>query len=169
MRSYVSFTSDAQESADIGIESVDTAIPPEGTQMKLKALALALFVSGLLASYALAAPGKGHGHGKGKGHAAAAADSTTTTSNSKKATLCHKAGDSGRWVKISVSVHAVNAHMKHGDVAPDASGNCPAPTQPTTTEQTSTDESSTDESSTDQSTTTSTDETTTTTTTTAGQ
>jgi len=138
--------------------------------MKLKVLALVLFASGLVASYALAAPGKGHG----RGHDAAAAASTTaatTTQQQRKVTLCHRAGRSGRWVRVTVSVHAAKAHARHGDVAPDASGHCPAPTAATgqtttgeTTTATTTDETTTDETTTDETTTdeTTTDETTTT-------
>lgn len=127
--------------------------------MKLKVLALALFLTGLLASYALASPGKGHGkgHGKGRHGVAAAADTTTgstTTTGSKKVTLCHQAGHSGRYVKLSVSRNAVKAHVKHGDVMPDASGNCPASTAPTSTDETTTDQTTTDQTTTDQSTTT---------------
>ena len=85
---------------------------------KLKMLALALFVAGLCASYALA--GNGHGHGNG-------------TATSGKVTLCHKAGKSGRYVKITVAAKGATARLKHGDVAPNADGSCPAPAAPTTT------------------------------------
>ena len=58
-------------------------------------------------------------------------------------TLCHKAGHSGRWVKVRVSTHAAKAHTRHGDVAPDASGNCPAPTAGSTTTETETEPTTT--------------------------
>ena len=41
-------------------------------------------------------------------------------------------------MKISVSKSAANAKLKHGDVAPDASGKCPASTPTATTEGTTT-------------------------------
>ncbi len=117
--------------------------------MKLKALALALFVAGACTSFAVA----DNGQGKGKKPPSAAtttgstttAGSTTTTSETgdqdkgkakqadKKVTFCHQAGESGRWVKITVGKNAAKAHLKHGDVAPDASGKCPASTQTTST------------------------------------
>jgi hypothetical protein len=106
--------------------------------MKLKAITLALFVAGIASSYALADNG-----GKGKKDAAAATTTsaaTTTTTSSKgkgkakqadrKVTICHKAGNSGKFVKISVSKNALKAHKKHGDVDP-VDGKCP--TAPATT------------------------------------
>jgi hypothetical protein len=122
--------------------------------VKLKAIALALFVAGACTSFAIA----DDGHGKGKKPAPSAATTTgsttttesTTTSEAsgkakgkakhgeKKVTLCHKAGKSGRWVKITVSKNAVKSGLKHGDVAPDASGKCPAPAPATTTTSTTT-------------------------------
>jgi hypothetical protein len=134
--------------------------------VKLKALALALFVAGACTSFAVA----DNGHGKGKKPTPSAGSTTgatttagsttttgatTTTSESgdkgkgeakqgdKKVTLCHKAGKSGRFVKISVSKNAVKSDLKHGDVLPDASGKCP-PSAPTkTTEGTTTDATTT--------------------------
>jgi hypothetical protein len=124
--------------------------------VKLKAFALALFVAGACTSFAIA----DNGHGKGdKGKkpspsAAATAGSTTTAASTttggstttsetggkgkakhadKKVTLCHKAGKSGRWITISVSKNAAKSKLKHGDVAPDASGQCPASAPATTT------------------------------------
>jgi hypothetical protein len=133
--------------------------------VKLKALALALFIAGACASFAVA----DDGHGKGKNPTSAGTTtsssttgsdtttgSTTTTSSkskgksgevqaNKKVTLCRKAGKSGRFVKISVSKNAVKSDLKHGDVLPDASGKCPASTKPTTTTQgTTTDTTTTD-------------------------
>ena len=116
--------------------------------MKLKAIALALFIAGAGASYAVA----GDGHGKGKGSDSTSTSTTASTSTStteeqgkgkghtgdKKVVLCHKAGKSGKWVKVTVAKSAAKAHQKHGDVAPDANGKCPAPTAPTTTESTTT-------------------------------
>ena len=126
--------------------------------MKLKALALALFIAGACASFAVA----DDGHGKGKNPTSAGTTtsssttgsdtttgSTTTTSSkskgksgevqaNKKVTLCRKAGKSGRFVKIHVSKNAVKSDLKHGDVLPDASGKCPAPAPTTTTDATTT-------------------------------
>jgi hypothetical protein len=128
--------------------------PRKDTTVKFKALALALFVAGACTSFAVA----DDGHGKGKKPTPSAASTTVATSTTgattttsrengkgkdgtdqadKKVTLCHKAGKSGRWVKITVSKNAAKAKLKHGDVAPDASGKCPARTT-TTTEGTAT-------------------------------
>jgi hypothetical protein len=104
--------------------------------MKLRiALLLAVLVAGVASSYALA---------KGKPGSSTTSTGTTTTSHGKKQTklvVCHKAGKSGRWVKITVATKAAEkAHLKRGDVLPDASGACPAPTPKshTTTGSTST-------------------------------
>ena len=104
---------------------------------KLKVLALALFAAGLCASFALA----GNGHGKGKGSddststgATTSATTTTTAKGHGKVTLCHRAGKHGKVVRITVGKAAEKAHLKHGDVLPDANGACPAPSPaPTTT------------------------------------
>jgi hypothetical protein len=101
-------------------------------------------------SFAVADDG---GHGKGRDHDATTTAATSTTGTTtetehgrkgkreehgaKKVTLCHKAGRSGRWVKVSVSRNAVRAHTRHGDVAPDSAGACPAPA-PATPETTTT-------------------------------
>ena len=94
---------------------------------KLKAIALALFVAGLGASYAFA--GNGHGHGHGKGNDQTVSTETTTGHGHKagKVTLCHKAGKSGRYVKITVAAQAAKAHERRGDALPAADGSCPAP------------------------------------------
>jgi hypothetical protein len=102
--------------------------------VKLKALALALFVAGVSTSFAVADDG---GHGKGRNDETTTAATGTTTGKhsvhpakehrAKKVTLCHKASHPPRWVKISVSRNAVRAHTRRGDVAPDSTGNCPAP------------------------------------------
>ena len=106
--------------------------------MKLEALALALFVAGACTSFALAGDGNGKGQKANEASRAASQSTTTGTTSSetaakgqakqagKKVTLCHKAGTSGRWVKVSVGKSAASAKLKHGDVAPDASGKCPA-------------------------------------------
>ena len=56
-----------------------------------------------------------------------------------KVTLCHKAGK--KWVKVTVAAPAAKQRLKKGDVAPDASGKCPAgaskPTESTSTTTTS--------------------------------
>ena len=126
--------------------------------MKLKALALALFVAGACSSFAVADNGHGknpiRGGSSTTGSTTTAASTTTSDSTTtsktgkgnkpdKKVTICHKAGKSGRYVKISVSKNAVKSDLKHGDVLPDASGNCPAKTPTTTTQGTSTDATTT--------------------------
>ena len=45
----------------------------------------------------------------------------------KKVTLCHKTHSTKHpWVKITVSVNAVKAHRKHGDVDPPCPATAPA-------------------------------------------
>ena len=96
--------------------------------VKLKALALALFVAGACTSFAVA----DNGQGKGKKPAPAASSTTgsTTTGSAtttetgkgkgaatradKKVTLCHKAGQSGRWVTISVAKAAAASKLPAG-------------------------------------------------------
>src|SRR3954447_10108708 len=113
--------------------------------MKLKAITLALFVAGIASSYALA--DNGGGKGKGKEAAAATTTAATTTSQSKgkghakqaekKVAICHKAGKSGKFVKLSVAKQALKAHKKHGDVDP-VDGKCASQAPPTTTTTTTT-------------------------------
>ena len=100
--------------------------------MKTKALLACLFVAGIAASFAIAAPppGKGNPHKAGPtastGTTGTGTTGTTTTSSDRKVTLCHKTGSkSNPWVKISVSKNAVKAHMNHGDIAVSADGSCP--------------------------------------------
>ena len=107
--------------------------------MKVKALALALLVAGFGSSYALA-KGKPPKHGSDT----TASTTTTTAGHGKrpvKLAVCHKAGKSGRWVKITVPTKAAQkAHLKRGDVLPDAAGKGPAntPEHTTTTVETTT-------------------------------
>lgn len=44
--------------------------------------------------------------------------------NNQKVTLCHLTGN-GSYHQITVSVHAMPAHLRHGDVLPDDYGDCP--------------------------------------------
>jgi hypothetical protein len=44
--------------------------------------------------------------------------------NNQKVTLCHLTGN-GSFHQITVSVHAMPAHLRHGDVLPDDYGDCP--------------------------------------------
>ena len=110
--------------------------------MKLKAITLALFVAGIASSYALADNGGGKGNGKNEGAASTTTTNGTTGSGSehgkgrakqadKKVTICHRAGKSGKFVKITVSTHALEAHKRHRDVEP-IYGTC-ASAPPTTT------------------------------------
>ena len=115
--------------------------------MKLKILLAAVFVAGLVASFAIAAPppGKGKGHGKGKGQNGAASTSpstggTTTNASGKKTLVCHRTHSKKKpWHLIWVSNHAVAAHLRHGDILP-TDGQCASPvtTSTTTTESSTT-------------------------------
>lgn len=44
--------------------------------------------------------------------------------NNEKVTLCHRTGN-GSSHQITVSVNAMPAHLRHGDVMPDDYGECP--------------------------------------------
>lgn len=44
--------------------------------------------------------------------------------NNEKVTLCHRTGN-GSSHQITVSVNAMPAHLRHGDVMPDDYGDCP--------------------------------------------
>jgi hypothetical protein len=44
--------------------------------------------------------------------------------NNEKVTLCHRTGN-GSSHQITVSVNAMPAHLRHGDVAVDEYGDCP--------------------------------------------
>jgi len=119
--------------------------------MKLKILLAAVFVAGLVASFAIAAPppgkGKGHDKGHGKGHNAGAASTTSTSSggtttnaSGKKTLVCHRTHSKKKpWHLIWVSNHAVAAHLRHGDMLP-TDGQCASPvtTSTTTTESSTT-------------------------------
>src|SRR5438034_10360932 len=111
--------------------------------MKLKILLVAVFVAGLVASFAIAAPppgkGKGHGKGHGKGRNAGAASTstssggTTTNASGKKTLVCHRTHSKKKpWHLIWVSNHAVAAHLRHGDMLP-TDGQCSPVTTSTTT------------------------------------
>jgi hypothetical protein len=100
--------------------------------MKLKILLFCLLaIAGFGASYALA----GNGHGKpGKNPpTVSSSSSSTTTTAPKKTFVCHRTHSAKHpWVLISVSTHAVAAHLRHGDVLP-TNGSCPTPPPTTTT------------------------------------
>jgi hypothetical protein len=111
--------------------------------MKLKILLAAVFVAGLVASFAIAAPppgkGKGHDNGHGKGHNAGApatstsSGGTTTNASGKKTLVCHRTHSKKKpWHLIWVSNHAVAAHLRHGDMLPTG-GQCSVTTSTTTT------------------------------------
>jgi hypothetical protein len=117
--------------------------------MKLKILLAAVFVAGLVASFAIAAPppgkGKGHDNGHGKGHNAGApatstsSGGTTTNASGKKTLVCHRTHSKKKpWHLIWVSNHAVAKHLRHGDMLP-TNGQCaPAVITSTTTTESST-------------------------------
>lgn len=107
--------------------------------MKLKILLVAVFVAGLVVSFAIAAPPPGKDKGKGKGRnagAAATSSSTTgstTTTAGKKTLICHRTHSKKKPYRlISVSNKAVPAHLRHGDVLP-TNGQCPSSVGTTTT------------------------------------
>ena len=129
--------------------------------MKLKILLVAVFVAGLVVSFAVAAPppgkGKGNDKGKGKGRNDGAASTsasststggTTTNASGKKTLVCHRTHSKKKpWHLIWVSNKAVPAHLRHGDVLPTG-GQCPSsvttsPTSTTTESSTTTSESTT--------------------------
>jgi hypothetical protein len=120
--------------------------------MKLKILLVAVFVAGLVASFAIAAPppgkgDKGKGHDKGKGRNAGAASTssggTTTNASGKKTLVCHRTHSKKKpWHLIWVSNHAVAAHLRHGDVLP-TDGQCSSSVTTSTTTSTTTESSTT--------------------------
>jgi cytoskeletal protein RodZ len=57
--------------------------------------------------------------------------STTTTTTSKKVSICHRTHSKKKpYVKIRVSVNALTAHLRHGDILAGA-GPCPTTVQQT--------------------------------------
>jgi hypothetical protein len=54
-----------------------------------------------------------------------AVSSVAATGNAGKVEICHWANH--KFVKINVSLNAVPAHLRHGDVVADEYGDCPAP------------------------------------------
>ena len=120
--------------------------------MKLKILLAAVFVAGLVASFAIAAPppgkGKGHDKGNGKGHNAGAASTTsaggtTTSASGKKTLVCHRTHSKKKpWHLIWVSNHAVAKHLRHGDMLP-TDGQCASSVTTSTTTSTTTESSTT--------------------------
>jgi hypothetical protein len=116
--------------------------------MKLKILLVAVFVAGLVASLAIAAPppGKGKGHDKGKGRnagAASTAPGTTTNASGKKTLVCHRTHSKKKpWRLIWVGNRAVPAHLRHGDMLP-TNGQCASPVTTSTTTESSTTTSAT--------------------------
>ena len=105
--------------------------------MKLTALALALFVSGLAASGALAKqpPGKG----KPTTTASTTTSTGTTTARAaKKVLICHAThAKKHPYVLIRVSVKSAHVLLRHGDVLP-TNGKCPTATGESTTTSTTT-------------------------------
>jgi hypothetical protein len=115
--------------------------------MKLKTLLVALFVAGLVVSFAIAAPppkkdkgDEGKGKGRNAGAAATSTSSTgaTTTTSGKKTLICHRTRSKKKPYRlIWVSNKAVPAHLRHGDVFP-TNGQCPSSVGTTTTSTTTT-------------------------------
>jgi hypothetical protein len=105
--------------------------------MKAIALALALFVAGGISSFALA-KGKPPKGGSTTVTTATTTGTTTTSAKPGKVTICHKAGKSGRWVKVTISAKAAQKRLAKGDALPDATGKCPAKTPKHTTTGTTT-------------------------------
>jgi ABC-type sugar transport system substrate-binding protein len=90
--------------------------------MRVKAAALVLLLAGFAAPFALA---KGK---PPKGGTTTTTAETTTSAKPGKVTICHKAGKSGRWVKVTIGAKAAQKRLAKGDVLPDAAGKCPAKT-----------------------------------------
>jgi hypothetical protein len=103
--------------------------------MKLKAILLAVFAAGVLASIAIAKPppGKGNNTVSTTGTTTTTTTSTTTTGKGKakgkaKVYVCHKLAN-GNYVLLHVSVQSAHARLKHdGDVLA-TNGTCPGPIQ----------------------------------------
>lgn len=112
--------------------------------------AVALAAAGIATSVAIAGPPPGKGKDKQTTTAASTQTSTGETSTTStvrpsggKVVLCHLTHSAKKpFVKIRVSAKAAAVHRRHGDVEPDASGNCPkadiAPPGGTTTATTTT-------------------------------
>ncbi len=114
--------------------------------MKFKVLAVCLFVAGISASLAIAGPpaGKGNNNATTTSGATTSTSSSTTTSKQQKVTLCQPTGSKTHpYSKITVAASSVKAHIKNGDVRPDANGKCPAAAPTTTATTTSTTTSAT--------------------------
>jgi len=104
--------------------------------MKTISLVACLLAAGVLASFALAGPPSG----KGKPQHTTRTTTTLGKGHSGKVTLCHKTGSKTKpFVKVKVSKNAVKAHLKRGDVEPNADGTCPKPDVAATTTTTTTD------------------------------
>jgi hypothetical protein len=101
--------------------------------MKLKAILLAVFAAGVLASIAIAKPPPGKGHNTVSTTGTTATSTTTTTGKGKakgkaKVNVCHKLPN-GHYVLLRVSVQSAHARIKHeGDVLA-TNGTCPGPIQ----------------------------------------
>ena len=54
----------------------------------------------------------------------AATTATAVGSPQDKADVCHRAAN-GTFHEITVSMNALDAHLRHGDVMPDEYGDCP--------------------------------------------
>jgi hypothetical protein len=94
--------------------------------MKTKVLLAVVFVAGLATSFAVASPSKKPPQGSTSGTTATGTTSQTTSTEGKKVALCHRTGSKSHpWVKLRVSKNAVKAHMRHGDMALGANGECP--------------------------------------------
>jgi hypothetical protein len=98
--------------------------------MKLKAILLAVFAAGVLASIAIASPPPGKGNNT---VSTTTTTNTTTTGKGKakgkaKVYVCHKLAN-GHYVLLHVSVQSAHARIKHeGDVLA-TNGTCPGPIQ----------------------------------------
>jgi hypothetical protein len=101
--------------------------------MKLKAILLAVFAAGVLASIAIAKPppGKGHDTVSTTGTTATTGATTTTKGKGKapaKVLVCHKLGN-GHYVLVRVSAKSAPAKGKHGGDVLATNGTCPGPIQ----------------------------------------
>ena len=103
----------------------------DSSRMKTISLVACLLAAGVLASFALASPPPG----KGKPQQTTGTTTTHGKGHAGKVTLCHKTGSQTKpFVKVKVNQNAVKAHLKRGDVEPNADGTCPKPEAPTTTD-----------------------------------
>lgn len=86
--------------------------------------AIATLAAGVTAAVALGASTSSHDTSTGTTTTVAAG--VTTTTPSSKVWVCHHTGSwKHPYHLIQISTHALPAHMRHGDVTPEANSSCP--------------------------------------------